>query len=94
MLQQSNGQVRTTVATTPNLIAYLSFGFLDNTVASVPVEGIAPTVENVKNKSYPVVRPLRMLTNGEPNERAKAFLDFCLSAEGQDIVAKEYVTVN
>jgi phosphate transport system substrate-binding protein len=93
LLQQSNGQVRTTVATTPNSIAYLSFGFLDNSVASVAVEGIAPTVENVKNKTYPVVRPLLMLTNGEPNERAKAFLDFCLSSEGQDIVAKEYVTV-
>jgi phosphate transport system substrate-binding protein len=93
LLQQSNGQIRTTVATTPNSIAYLSFGFLDNTINATPVEGIAPTVENAKNKTYPVVRPLIMLTNGEPNERAKAFLDFCLSDEGQTIVAQEYVTV-
>jgi phosphate transport system substrate-binding protein len=94
LLQQSNGQVRTAVATTPNSIAYLSFGFLDNTTNGTPMEGVAPTVENVKNKTYPVIRPLLMMTNGEPNERAKAFLDFCLSAEGQAIVGKEYVTVN
>ena len=93
LLQQSNGQVRTAVATTPNSIAYLSLGFLDSSINATPMEGIAPTVENVKNKTYPVVRPLIMLTNGEPNERAKAFLDFCLSDEGQAIVAKDYVSI-
>jgi ABC-type Fe3+ transport system substrate-binding protein len=34
-----------------------------------------------------------MLTNGDPNPLAKAFLDFILSAEGQAIVAEEYITV-
>jgi phosphate transport system substrate-binding protein len=93
LLQQSNGQVRTTVATTPNSIGYLSFGFLDDSVAPVPVGGVAPTVDNAKNGSYPVVRPLNMLTNGEPGELAKAFLDFVLSPDGRAIVAEEYITV-
>ncbi len=34
-----------------------------------------------------------MLTNGEPGELAKAFLDFILSDEGQAIVAEEYIPV-
>lgn len=93
LLQQSNGQVRTTVATTPYAIAYLSFGFLDATINAVPVNDVAPTVENVKNKTYPIVRPLVLLTNGEPNERAKAFIDFVLSDEGQAIVAKDYISM-
>jgi phosphate transport system substrate-binding protein len=93
LLQQSNGQVRTTVATTPNSIGYLSFGFLDESTAPVPIDGVEPTVANVKNGSYPIFRPLNMLTNGEPNELAKAFLDFILSEEGQAIVAENYVTV-
>lgn len=93
LLQQSNGQVRTTVATTPNAIGYLSFGFLDASIVAVPVNDVQPTVENVKNKTYPIVRPLNLLTNGEPNERAKAFIDFILGDEGQAIVGKEYITI-
>jgi len=93
LLQQSNGQVRTTVATTPNSIGYLSFGFLDESITPVPIDGVAPTVDNVKNGSYPIFRPLNMLTNGEPKPLARAFLDFILSAEGQAIVAKDYITV-
>jgi phosphate transport system substrate-binding protein len=93
LLQQSNGQVRTTVATTPNSIGYLSFGFLDESTAPVPIDGVEPSVANVKNGSYPIFRPLNMLTNGEPSELAKAFLDFILSEEGQAIVAEDYITV-
>jgi phosphate transport system substrate-binding protein len=93
LLQQSNGQVRTTVASTPNSIAYLSFGFLDASVSGVPIDGVAPEVANVKSGSYPISRPLNMLTNGEPGPLAKAFIDFILSDEGQAIVAEDYITV-
>jgi phosphate transport system substrate-binding protein len=93
LLQQSNGQVRTTVSTTPNTIGYISFGFLDESVNIVSIDGVEPSVANVKNGSYSVFRPLNMLTNGEPDPLAKAFLDFILSAEGQAIVAEEYITV-
>jgi phosphate transport system substrate-binding protein len=93
LLQQSNGQVRTTVSTTPNTIGFLSFGFLDDSTAPVPIDGVEPTVDNVKNDSYPIARPLNMLTQGEPGELAQAFLDFILSDEGQEIVAEDYITV-
>jgi phosphate transport system substrate-binding protein len=93
LLQQSNGQVRTTVSTTPNTIGYLSFGFLDDSTRPVPIDGVDPTVDNVKNDSYPIARPLNMLTNGAPNELTQAFLDFILSDAGQEIVAEDYVSV-
>lgn len=93
LLQQSNGQVRTTVATTPNSIGYLSFGFLDSSINAVPVEGVEPTIANAKNGTYPIVRPLNMLTTGTPNELSQAFLDFILGDAGQTIVSKEYITV-
>ncbi len=93
LLQQSNGQIRTTVSTTPNAIGYIAFGFLDESVNIVSIDGFEPSVANVKNGSYPVFRPLNMLTNGDPDPLAKAFLDFILSAEGQAIVAEEYITV-
>lgn len=93
LLQQSNGQIRTTVSTTPNAIGYISFGFLDESVNTVSIDGVEPSVVNVKNGAYPIFRPLNMLTNGDPDPLAQAFLDFILSADGQEIVAEEYITV-
>jgi len=93
LLQQSNGQVRTTVSTTPDAIGYLSFGFLDESINIVAIDNVDPTVANVKNGSYPIFRPLNMLTNGEPNDLAQAFLDFILSEVGQALVAEDYITV-
>jgi len=93
LLQQSNGQVRTVVATTPNTIAYLSFGFLDDSVKGVAIEGVEPTVDNVKNGTYSIFRPLNLLSNGQPSELAQAFLDYILG-DGQTIVAEDYITVS
>jgi phosphate transport system substrate-binding protein len=93
LLQQSNGQVRTTVASTPKSIGYLSFGFLDASTGPVPIDGAEPNVANVKNGSYPIFRPLNMLTNGAPSDLAQGFLDFILGADGQAIVAEDYITV-
>ena len=89
LLQQSNGAVRTTVATTPDAIGFLSFGYLDESVEAVAVNGAAPTAANVKNGSYPVVRPLNMVTDGEPEGLVKTWLDWILSEAGQAIVVAE-----
>jgi phosphate transport system substrate-binding protein len=94
LLQQSNGQVRTTVSTTPDTIGYLSFGFLDESIYTVGIDGVEPSVANVKNDSYPIFRPLNMLTYGEPGDLAQAFLDFIMSYAGQALVAEEYITVD
>jgi len=94
ILQPSNGSVRTTVATTPNSIGYLSFGYLDDTVMTISINGVAPTEPNAVNGTYPIVRPLNMLTNGEPTGTVKAFLDFILSEAGQKIVVDDgYISV-
>jgi phosphate transport system substrate-binding protein len=95
ILQQSNGAIRTTVSTTPAAIGYISFGYLDNTVKSLSVEGVEPTEPNAADGSYLIVRPLNMLTNGDPQGVVKAWLEWILSAEGQTIVrADGYIPVN
>jgi phosphate transport system substrate-binding protein len=93
LLQQSNGQIRTTVSTTPDSIAYISFGFLGDDIRPVQIDGVEPTVGNVLNGSYPIFRPLNMLTNGAPNDLAQAFLDFILGEAGQAIVTESYIPV-
>lgn len=92
--QASNGAVRTTVAGDENAIGYLSLGYLSPDVKGVKVDNVEPSVENIKNGSYKVKRPFLYLTRGEPAGEAKAFIDFVLSAEGQQIVSKHYITVN
>jgi phosphate transport system substrate-binding protein len=94
LLQPSNGAVKTTVASTPLSIGYISFGYLDDSVKALAIDGVEPTVANAQSDEYPVVRPLNMVTKGEPTGLAKAFLDFIMSDEGQAIVAEEYIPVS
>lgn len=49
-------------------------------------EPVAPSDQSVKDASYPVVRPLFLYTNGEPQGTVKEFMDFVLSPQGQTIV--------
>jgi phosphate transport system substrate-binding protein len=94
IFQDSNGKVRTAVSSTPNSIGFLSFGYLDNSVQALQIDGVEPTETNAATGTYPVVRPLNMITNGEPKGVVKAFVDFVLSAEGQKIVTEEgYIAV-
>lgn len=89
ILQPSNGAVRTTVSTTPNSIGFLSFGYLDSSIKPLAIDDVEATVENALSGEYPVVRPLNMLTEGEPSGAVKDWLDFILSSDGQAIVADE-----
>jgi phosphate transport system substrate-binding protein len=89
ILQPSNGAVRTAVSSTPQSIGFVSFGYVDSSVKSLAVDGIAGTVENAKNGTYPIVRPLYFLTKEQPRGLVKDFIDFCLGTEGQNIVQEE-----
>lgn len=88
--QGSTGAVMTTVAGDPNAIGYASFGSAkDKTdVKLISVDGKACTEENIYAGEYKISRPFLMLTNAEPAGIAKEFLDFILSNEGQEVVAK------
>jgi phosphate transport system substrate-binding protein len=95
IFQDSNGKVRTAVSSTPDSIGFLSFGYLDASTLPVYIEGVEPSVENAQNGSYPVVRPLNMVTLGEPTGLAEAFLSWIMGDEGQVIVEDEgYIPVN
>jgi phosphate transport system substrate-binding protein len=94
ILQPSNGALRTTVATTPNSIGFLSFGYLDASVKALAIDGVEGTVENAKSGSYPIIRPLYFLTKEEPTGIVKVFISFCTSSVGQAIAVGEgYISV-
>lgn len=95
ILQPSNGAVKTTVSTTPYSVGFLSFGYLDSSVRSLAIDGVEGTVDNAIAGTYPIVRPLLLLTKGAATGEVKNFIDYCLSSEGQDIVESEgYIRVD
>ena len=76
-------------------IGYVSLGSLNDTVKALKIDGVEPTVENIKSDSYQVYRPFTIATKGEVSEAAQDFIDYILSAEGQQIVSDEgYITVD
>ena len=94
MVASSNGEVKSSIAGKENGIGYISLGILDDTVKAATVDGVAPSAQTVKDATYPISRSLYLLTLGQPAGEAKSFIDFCLSADGQEIVSKEFITVN
>jgi phosphate transport system substrate-binding protein len=98
--KNSNGAVLQTIAQTPQSIGYVSIGFVSKDVKALPIwynaqKFIAPTIDNVKTKTYPVSRDLYVITNGKPSGLAGDFIIYILSPEGQKIVADEgYVTLS
>jgi len=89
IIQSSTGSVRSTVAGDPNAIGFVSLSSMDKSVKSVKVDGVEASVENVKNGSYKISRPFLYLTKGEATGLSKAFIDYVLSPEGQDIMEQE-----
>ena len=92
--QNETGLVKNLVATNDSAIGYISLGYADDSVKMLQVEGVTPTEETVKDKSYPIQRPFVMVSKGALNTQAQAFLDFILSDAGQKIVVqKGFVSV-
>ena len=76
-------------------IGYVSLGSLNDTVKALKIDGVEPTVENIKSDSYKVYRPFNIATKGEVSEAAQDFIEYILSAEGQQIVSDEgYITID
>jgi phosphate transport system substrate-binding protein len=98
--KNSNGAILQTIAQTPGSIGYVSIGFVSKDVKAVPIwynaqKVVAPTIDNVKSRSYPVSRDLYVITNGQPSGLTGDFITYILGPEGQKIVADEgYVTIN
>ncbi len=87
---QSNADIVNTVITTDNAIGYIGLGYLqealDKGASVITVEGVEPSVETIKNGTYPISRGLyNYYRENDLNEMGLAYLDFIQSNEGQEI---------
>ncbi|HZK00385.1 MAG TPA: substrate-binding domain-containing protein [Tissierellaceae bacterium] len=87
VIQNSTNGVMTTVAGDEYSIGYISLGSLNDTVASVNVDGAEATTDNIKSGAYPISRPFNIAYQEGLAELAQDFVNFIMSADGQAIVA-------
>jgi len=86
------------VASNPNAIFYSGLGYVNSNVKSLGIKktandtAVLPSVATALDGTYPISRPLFYYTNGAPTGVIKAYIDYCLSAEGQqEVLAAGFV---
>jgi phosphate transport system substrate-binding protein len=90
----ANEEGRNKVASTPGSISQLSAAWADQkTVFAVAIRRldgkvVAPTLATIADGSYPIARPLQVVTDGPPKGLAKEIIDLLLSPRGQALVEK------
>lgn len=85
-----------TVTGDRNAIGYVSIGAAEyETQRGVPLRllplgGINASVANVRNGSFPLSRPLNLVTSVEPHGLVRNFITFSRSRKAQDLIEAQY----
>jgi phosphate transport system substrate-binding protein len=77
------------VAGDPQALGYISAGLVDDRVKALAIEGILPTSENIKKRTYKLVRRFLLVSRTPPAGLGQAFVNFILSPQGQKILETE-----
>ena len=91
-----NAQGIKTVTGNRNAIGYVSIGAAEyESRRGVPLrllalDGVAASVDNVRNGNFPLSRPLNLITAGVPQGLARRFITFAQSAQVHDLIEAQY----
>jgi phosphate transport system substrate-binding protein len=91
LLMPSSEGISTEVRQNPNAIGYDGLGYVtfDQKMLAVARDAsgpfVLPSVDTVNDGSYPISRPLYMVTAGEPTGAVRTYLDWILG-DGQSLV--------
>ncbi len=91
-----NEQGIKTVAGNPGAIGYVSIGTAeyaeqqDVAIKSLPMDGVPAKVSSVRDKRFPLIRPLNLLVMGQPSALAKRFIEFAQSAAVNNLIEAQY----
>ena len=79
-----------------NAIGYVSIGAAayeakhGTAIKLLPLDGVAATVANVRNGTFPLSRPLNLVTRVVPEGLAREFIEFARSLEAHELVKAQY----
>ncbi len=92
----SNTEAIILVAGDPTAIGYVSSGSVEYalklglTLKLLPIEGVLASYETVSKGTYPLRRPLNLVTRMNPSAEVVAFIKFLQESEGQAFMKKYY----
>nr|WP_304955921.1 phosphate ABC transporter substrate-binding protein [uncultured Acetatifactor sp.] len=100
----STGAVMARITSTPGAIGYVSFDAVSiaaekdkrNNVHALSLDGVEPTIENVKEGNYLLSRPFLMVTHGELSAQSglvRLWFCYVYSEEGRSIAEKAGLAV-
>lgn len=69
-------------------VGYVSLGALSGAVKAIRIDGVYPSVANIKKGSYKMSRPFNVVTRQDAQEAAADFIRYILSSDGQAVVEK------
>jgi phosphate transport system substrate-binding protein len=89
------GAIKAEVSRNADAIGYISLGSVDATIKALGVDGVAASTANVVSGSYKIARPFILMYKKSvpPNAQTKAFLDWVMGNEGQNIVKRSWISV-
>lgn len=94
LMMPSSQAIVEEISSNPSAIGYYGLGYLSDKQKAIAVAkdekspAVVPSINSVKNNTYPISRSLQIYTNGEPKGEVKSFINFIFSPEGQRIVLK------
>ncbi len=89
-ISDGSGNIKSLVERNKNTIGYISFSYVDDSVNVLKVDGVKPNSDNVQKKDYKLARPFLLVYKEDViTKSGRDLIDFILSEEGQDIVAKD-----
>lgn len=95
-ITNSTSVMASTVQGNAKAIGYVSLGSLSDKVKALKVDGVAPSVETVKDGTYKLQRPFNIAyKEAEISETAKDFMAYIMSTEGQAVIEEEgYISID
>jgi len=84
-ITNSTAIMLTTVQNDKNAIGYISLGSLNDSVKAIEIDGIKPSIQNIKDKKYLISRPFNVVTKRQ-DALVGDFLAFATSKQAAEIV--------
>lgn len=85
-----------TVSGSVGAIGYVSIGTAEADIARgesirlLPLDGVAASTENLANGSYPMSRPLNLVTPAKTSKLVAEFVAYCQSADVHDLIRAQF----
>ncbi len=84
------------MAGNPGAVGYVSIGSAEfeagnkTRIKLLPLNGIVASVANVRNGTFPLARPLNIVTKAPPEGMVRRFISFAQSAAVNDLIIEQF----